>query len=142
MAEQVARVVLVEDNPYHAELVMAAIEDILSVEHVTHLTDGEAAIEYFRRCSEEHEARPDLILLDLRLPKVDGIEVLRALKSDDALRSIPAVVLSSSDARRDIERAYENHANSYIVKPLGFDSLQSLIGHIITYWWRYNRSPA
>lgn len=110
-----------------------------------HVTDGEEAVAYLRR---EHPyedpvraPRPDVILLDLRLPKVDGLEVLRQIKNDPNLMQLPVVVLSTSQADDDVSRAYQLHANSYVVKPIDFAALTQLISDLGFYWLIWNRSP-
>ncbi len=85
--------------------------------------------------------RPHLNLLDLRLPKIDGVEVLREIKADDELRRIPVVVLTTSEAERDIARAYGNHANSYLVKPVDFDKFAQLMRDLGFYWLVWNQRP-
>ena len=85
--------------------------------------------------------RPNLVLLDLRLPKIDGLEVLRVIKTTDALLAIPVVVLTSSDAERDIAQSYEYHANSYLVKPVGFEKFTEMMEHLGFYWLGWNRHP-
>src|SRR5574341_305529 len=108
-------VMLVEDNVDHAELVIRTLEEHRVANKVRHFLDGQSALDYmFRRGEFSGEAthRPHVILLDLRLPRVDGIDVLKTLKEDDELKSIPVVVLTTSEAEKDVARAYYNHANS------------------------------
>ena len=87
------------------------------------------------------EPRPHIILLDLRLPKVDGLEVLRIVKTTDALLSIPVVVLTSSEAETDLAEAYDCHANSYLVKPVGFDEFAEMMDNLGLYWLNWNSYP-
>ena len=138
-------ILLVEDNPAHAELVIRSFEDHRVANTIVHLTDGEAALEYlFQRGSyaNEHESpRPHVILLDLRLPRVDGLDVLKAIKSTDDLRSIPVVILTTSEAERDAARAYEQHANSFVVKPLDFARFTDLMKELGFYWLGWNYFP-
>ena len=89
----------------------------------------------------ELNPRPDLILLDLHLPKLDGLEVLTAIKSSTDLRSIPVVILTTSNSDEDMEEAYQRHANSYIVKPLDYDSFCTLIRDLGQYWLSWNQAP-
>ena len=89
----------------------------------------------------EDSPRPDLILLDLRLPVIDGHEVLKAAKESCELRAIPVVILTSSQNKADINRAYSNHANSYLVKPMSSDTLVKMIGSLGVYWLKWNRNP-
>jgi CheY-like chemotaxis protein len=112
-------VMLIEDNIDHAELVVRTLEDHLISNKVRHFLDGQSALDYLFHRGEFSEAtetqRPHVILLDLRLPRVDGIDVLRAIKEDANLKSIPVVVLTTSEAEKDVAKAYYNHANSYLV---------------------------
>ncbi len=138
-------ILLVEDNPAHAELVMRSFEDHRVANTIIHLSDGETALEYlFKRglySSERESPRPHVILLDLRLPRVDGLDVLKEIKSSDELRSIPVVILTTSEAERDATRAYEHHANSFVVKPLDFASFTNLIKELGFYWLEWNYFP-
>ncbi len=138
-------ILLVEDNPAHAELVMRSFEDHRVANTIVHLSDGETALEYlFQRglySSERESPRPHVILLDLRLPRVDGLDVLKEIKSSDKLRSIPVVILTTSEAERDAARAYEQHANSFLVKPLDFESFTNLIKELGFYWLQWNYFP-
>ena len=138
-------ILLVEDNPAHAELVMRSFEDHRVANTIIHLTDGEAALEYlFQRgpySDEQENPRPHLILLDLRLPRVDGLDVLKEIKSADELRSIPVVILTTSEAEHDVARAYEQHANSFVVKPLDFAHFTDLMKDLGFYWLRWNYFP-
>jgi CheY-like chemotaxis protein len=136
---------LVEDNPDHAELVLRHLEGCPVRHRVVHLADGEATLAYLtRRPPFDDPAAapaPDLILLDLRLPKVDGLDVLRAVKASPDLRAIPVVVLTSSAAEADVVRAYAAHANSYLVKPGDADRLEQMLGDLDRYWIGWNRPP-
>ncbi len=138
-------ILLVEDNPAHTELVMRSFEGHLVANTIIHLSDGEAALEYlFRRglySNEQESPRPHVILLDLRLPLVDGLDVLKEIKSSDKLRSIPVVILTTSEAERDVARAYEEHANSFVVKPLDFARFTDLMKELGFYWLRWNYFP-
>ena len=138
-------ILFVEDDLDHAELVIRSLEVNLVANRITHLLDGEAALDYvFKRgeyADEEKSPRPHLVLLDLRLPKVDGLQVLAEIKADQDLRQIPVVVLTTSEAESDIARAYDNHANSYLVKPVDFDKFRQLMGDLGFYWLAWNRHP-
>jgi CheY-like chemotaxis protein len=140
-----SRVLLVEDNPDHAELVRRSLSEHRANTILTVLPDGEAALDFLlRRKAWEHDGgggRPQLILLDLRLPKLDGLQVLRELKTSKELRDIPIVVLTTSEAEADILRAYEFHVNSYLVKPVDFDRFVNLMGDVERYWFDRNRQP-
>ena len=138
-------ILFVEDNPDHAELVMRSFEDHRVANRIFHLPDGEAAIEYLFRRGDYAEPsispRPHVILLDLRLPKVDGLEILKIIRSSDDLRTIPVVILTTSHAEMDVSRAYEYHANSYLVKPLDFEKFTKLMDDLGFYWLGWNHYP-
>ena len=137
----VFRVLLVEDDPDHAELVRRGLADQRAAVDVTVIEDGEAALEYLQRRTSTDEDRPHLILLDLRLPRMDGLQLLSAVKAVPELRGIPCVVLTTSDAERDVKRAYELHANSYLVKPADHSGYSELMGHVEKYWLHSNKQP-
>ena len=138
-------ILLVEDNDAHAELVMRGMRDQRVANIIYHVSDGQQALDFlFHRGAYENGSkspRPNLILLDLRLPKVDGLEVLRTVKQTENLMHIPVVVLTSSDAESDIVRSYDYHANSYVVKPLDFKSFTKLMQDLGFYWLGWNTLP-
>jgi CheY-like chemotaxis protein len=138
-------VMLVEDNVDHAELVIRTLEEHRIANRVRHFLDGQSALDYlFQRgefLNRTDNARPHVILLDLRLPRVDGIDVLKAIKEDDNLKTIPVVVLTTSEAEKDVAKAYYNHANSYLVKPVGFDEFKRLMDDLGFYWLNWNTNP-
>lgn len=138
-------ILLVEDNPDHAELVMRGFDDIPIPNKISHVADGKAALDYlFGRgdyTDRERHPQPHIILLDLRLPRVDGLEVLKEVKASEELRSIPIVVLTTSSADGDVKRAYEEHTNSYVVKPMDFNGYLELTGELGSYWLERNRGP-
>lgn len=138
-------VMLVEDNVDHAELVIRTLEEHPIPNKVRHFLDGQSALDYlFQRgeyAAPAENTRPHMILLDLRLPRVDGIDVLKAIKEDDNLKSIPVVILTTSDAEKDVTKAYYNHANSYLVKPVGFEEFKQLMDDLGFYWLNWNTSP-
>jgi CheY-like chemotaxis protein len=136
-------ILLVEDDPAHAALVQRSLEDFRVANRITLVTDGQAALDHLLPDSAPGSARdrPDLILLDLRLPKVDGHEVLRRIKADESLRSIPTVVLTTSSAEADLARAYAQGADSYLVKPVGYDQFAGLMKAFGYYWLAWNRYP-
>jgi CheY-like chemotaxis protein len=139
-------VMLVEDNVDHAELVVRTLEEHNIANRVLHFLDGQSALDYLFRRGEFAESaqapRPHVILLDLRLPRVDGMEVLKAIKEDAHLKIIPVVVLTTSEAEKDVARAYYNHANSYLVKPVGFEEFKKLMDDLGSYWLGWNTSPS
>jgi CheY-like chemotaxis protein len=139
-------VMLIEDNLDHAELVMRTLSEHKVVNQIRHFTEGQSALDYLFRRGEytnpETSPRPSLILLDLRLPRVDGLDILRDIKNSDELRCIPVIILTTSEAERDIARAYLNHANSYLVKPVGFEEFNKLMEDLGFYWLGWNTSPS
>lgn len=134
---------LVEDEPDHAQLVQYAFKATGSNANITHVADGEAAIAYLRKeAPYENAIRPNLILLDLKLPKLDGHQVLDIIKSDINLAKIPVIILSTSDASDDLSKAYGAYANSFIIKPLDFEAYKDIVTSIRDYWGRINVSAA
>jgi CheY-like chemotaxis protein len=138
-------ILLVEDNEAHAELVMRGMKDQRVANIIYHVGDGQQALDFLTRKGAYEKAetspRPNLVLLDLRLPRVDGLEVLRTIKQTPGLAQIPVVVLTSSDAESDIVRSYEYHANSYVVKPLDFKMFTKLMQDLGFYWLGWNAMP-
>jgi two-component system, chemotaxis family, response regulator Rcp1 len=128
-------ILLVEDSPSDAELTLEALKEGKVSNHLYHVEDGAQAMAFLRRQGEFAQARrPDLILLDLNLPKKDGREVLSELKADPQLRMIPVVVLTTSRAEQDILKSYELHANCYISKPVNFQQFIDVIRSIEHFW--------
>lgn len=138
-------ILLVEDNHSHAELVMRSLGEHHLAKKIHHVTDGEAALDFlFHRGAfgdPDEYPRPQLVLLDLRLPKIDGIEVLREIRASRELRRIPVVILSTSYAEPDVGKAYDYHANSYLVKPLDFEQFTRLMSDLGYYWLGWNHYP-
>jgi CheY-like chemotaxis protein len=132
-------ILLVEDNPDHAQLVLRNFRNFKIANCIHHLEDGEAAINYLKNIPEEK--KPQIILLDLRLPKIDGLDVLRFIKNSDNLNNIPVVVLTTSEAENDIAKAYNYHANSYLVKPVDFNKFTELMTTLGYYWICWNKNP-
>ena len=132
-------ILLVEDNPDDAGLTIHALKKHNLANNVLHLHDGEEALDYL--FSNELATIPKVILLDLKMPKVDGIEVLRKLKGDERTRVIPVVVLTSSKEDRDVLEAYQLGVNAYIVKPVDFDKFVKAIGEIGLFWLLLNQAP-
>jgi CheY-like chemotaxis protein len=139
------KILLVEDNYDHAELVMRCFEEHRIANKFFHVDDGEKALNFLFNKEEYADKdtypKPNIILLDLRLPKVDGIEVLSRIKEVDSLKTIPIVVLTSSSNKIDISKAYENYANSYLVKPLDFDKFTEMMNDLGFYWLGWNSLP-
>lgn len=138
-------VMLVEDNMDHAELVLRTLEAHDISNQVRHFLDGQSALDYLYQRGEfsglTEIERPHIILLDLRLPRVDGMEVLKTIKEDPDLKSIPVIVLTTSEAEKDVARAYYNRANSYLVKPVGFEDFKKLMDDLGFYWLGWNTNP-
>jgi CheY-like chemotaxis protein len=124
-------VLLVEDDPGDVLLIREAFDDNKVANRLHVVADGVEALEFMRQSGEHAEApRPDLVLLDLNLPRKDGREVLAEVKNDDELRSIPVVVLTTSQAEEDVLRSYDLHANAYVTKPVDFDRFIGVVRQI------------
>lgn len=135
-------ILLVEDNPGDVVLTREALADARVANNVTVARDGEAAMRFLRGQAEHADApRPDLVLLDLNLPRKDGREVLEEMKADPSLRRIPVVVLTTSEAEEDILRTYDLHANSYVTKPLDIDQFLAAIRQLEGFWLEVVRLP-
>jgi len=138
-------VVLVDDNSNDADLALRVVRKTSSNASTQLLEDGERAIEYFKGLMAEQSSEvsnlPKLLLLDLKLPKLDGLEVLRFLRSHKAFETMPIVVLSSSREISDVKRAYELGVNSFAVKPVQFDQYLTRISALVAYWMTINELP-
>ena len=132
---------LVEDNEDHAQLMKRSFASSQISNTVDRVNDGAEALDYlFQRGKYAGKALPDVILLDLNLPKVSGHEVLGQIKKDPRLKVIPVVILTTSAAETDRARAYQDHANSYLVKPLDFNSFRKMVDDLSYYWGIWNQS--
>lgn len=134
----VTEILLVEDNPNDAELAIRALKKNNLANNLVHLEDGQEALDYL--FNEENEL-PKLILMDVKMPRVDGIEVLRKLKSDEKRKIIPVVMLTSSKEDKDIIDAYNLGVNAYIVKPVDFDQFVKAVTQLGFFWMILNQPP-
>jgi chemotaxis family two-component system response regulator Rcp1 len=135
-------ILLVEDNPGDVRLAQEALRDAKMANNLNVVTDGVEALAFLRREGKHAGARrPDLMLLDLNLPKKDGREVLQEVKEDPDLRTIPVVVLTTSDADTDVIRSYELHANAYVRKPVDFDAFIEVVRTIEDFWFTVVKLP-
>ena len=139
---QIVQLLLVEDNPADVELTRVNLEQAKLHLDLNVVSDGEEALDYlYQRGGFTEAKRPDLILLDLNLPKVNGKEVLAQIKTEDHLKSIPVVVLTSSEADSDIAASYQLHANAYVAKPIGLDSFNTIVKSIEDFWLTVVKLP-
>jgi two-component system response regulator len=139
MSENAVEILLVEDNIADIELTLAALRRNHLANEIHVCRDGEEALEYLFEAGGRNVASLKLVLLDLKLPKVDGIEVLRALKHDSRTRALPIVVLTSSTEQRDLVQSYGLGVNSYIQKPVDFDQFREMVRQIGLYWLVVNQ---
>jgi two-component system, response regulator len=139
-------ILLVEDNPQHVELTLRALGKNNLANRVLVAKDGAEALEYIfaTHLDYQHpiENGPKVILLDLKLPKVDGLEVLRRLKSDERTKAIPVVVVTTSENDQDVVKSYKLGANSYIVKPVSFEKFVEAVSQLGFYWMMVNKPPS
>lgn len=141
MAANENEVLLVEDDPNDAELIVRAFKKEKLTMSLVHLRDGAEAMDYVNiRRARERASLPKVIMLDLKLPKLNGLEVLRKLKSDVLTRDIPVVILTSSQEESDIAQAYSLGVNSYILKPIESDEFSKTVVDMGSYWLRLNRT--
>jgi CheY-like chemotaxis protein len=138
-------ILLVEDEAAHAELTKRAIRKAGNANRVHIVTDGEEAFDYlYNRGEYEDKVKyplPGLILLDIKLPGIDGVEVLKKIKEDPLLKRIPVIMLTTSEREEDIARSYNHYANSYLTKPVGFKEFEEKIMQIDFYWMILNKPP-
>jgi len=138
-------ILLVEDNEDHAELVKRSFENHRIANNIHHVVDGEEALDYLFRKEKYADPNsspiPHLILLDLRLPKVDGLEVLQEIRANEAYLHVPVVILTTSRADADLAKAYDHHVNSYLVKPVDFEKFNQLMDDLGFYWLAWNQKP-
>ena len=127
-------ILLVEDNPADAELTLHALRKHRLANHIVHVEDGQAALDFFFGEGRDVPVGSTLVLLDLKLPKVSGMEVLRQLRADERTKLVPVVVLTSSREDQDVMETYQLGANSYIVKPVDFENFSTAVNNMGLYW--------
>jgi CheY-like chemotaxis protein len=134
-------ILLVEDDDDHAMIIGRWLAKVDLKSNVQRVSDGIEALAFVKKAPPYHLSfRPDLVLLDLKLPRLSGHEVLQSIKSNPDLLDIPVVVLTTSEDRRDIEKAYKSHANSYLVKPSDSEEFCKMMNLLLRYWGKYNRT--
>ncbi len=135
-------ILLVEDNPAEVRLTIEGLKEARIANNLNAVMDGQSAIEYLQRRGKYQSAtRPDLVLLDLNLPGIDGRSVLKHINEDPQLKIIPVVIITSSEAESDIIKSYEAHANCFISKPIDFDGFTKVIRSIEHFWFTVVRLP-
>lgn len=135
-------ILLVEDDDDHAKILTRILSGENIIGHVVRVSDGVEALAYLSECKRKSKLDlPQVILLDLKLPKKDGHEVLAEIKEDALLRMIPVIILTTSGVEQDKVRAYEHHANSYLVKPVDIAAFRRMIEDLSFYWGMWNRFP-
>ncbi len=135
-------ILLVEDNPGDARLAIEALKENKVRNNLYHVEDGVEAMDFLHRRGDYGDApTPDLILLDLNMPRKDGREVLEEIKEDSALRSIPVVILTTSAAERDLLQTYDRHANAYVIKPIDLDQFIEVVWAIESFWFTIVKLP-
>lgn len=136
------KLLLVEDNPGDVDLTLMALKNSKSNLDITTVTDGEQALDYiFKRGEFKNEESPDLIILDLNLPRVDGFSLLATIKNDKTMCHIPIIVLTTSKSEHDILKAYKTHANCVVTKPNSFTKFKELISYIDSFWFETAKLP-
>ncbi|MGD1061312.1 MAG: response regulator [Methanomassiliicoccales archaeon] len=134
----IVEIVVVEDDPNDAELIMRVLRKRNLTNKLVHLQDGEQALDFIMGHANEHH--PKVVLLDIKLPKVDGIEVLRQMKANDKTKDIPVVILTSSKEEKDVVAAYALGVNSYVTKPIKFDDFAKAVSEMGMYWMLLNKA--
>jgi len=137
-------ILFIEDNPHEAELTIRSLKKLHLANRIKHIDDGAEALDFIfgktTHSNDENAIDPRLILLDLKLPKIDGLEVLRQIKSNERTKIIPVVVLTSSKEEKDVIESYKLGVNSYIVKPVNFESFGKAVAELGLYWMILNQN--
>lgn len=145
MSNNEIEILLVEDNVHDAELTIRSLKKINLANNLVHVQDGEEALDFIfgkgRFAGRNTQQRPKVVLLDIKMPKVDGIEVLRQIKANPLTKSIPVVVMTSSREEQDIITSYELGVNSYVVKPVNFETFAKAVADLGLYWLIINQPP-
>lgn len=144
MMNQIRDILLAEDSPNDAELTLLALEENKLSNRVVVARDGAEALDYLYRkgkYTDRAPGNPAVVLLDLKMPKVDGLEVLRIIRSTESLQALPVVLLTSSSEESDLIESYKLGVNSYIVKPIDFSTLSAVVAQLGYYWMAINRAP-
>lgn len=145
MIQPPLEILLVEDNPQDAELTIRALKKRHLANHLVHVSDGQEALDFLFGTGAYHgrdvHQQPKVVLLDLKLPKLDGIDVLRQLRADERTKLVPVVVLTSSHEDRDVLESYQFGANSFIVKPVEFENFFAAVSSLGLYWLLLNEPP-
>lgn len=132
-------ILLVEDNEAHAELITRGLEVFERAHTIHHVLDGEQALDFLERLDHSGAAAGlDCIILDIKLPRINGLEVLKRIKADPVFRQVPVVILTTSSAASDVQQAYEHHGNSYLTKPVRADEFGKLMQELGNYWMKRN----
>ena len=141
---QQVEILYAEDNPADAELTLRTLKEKKIANNIVWVQDGAAALDFIRmqgKYANRMGGMPKMVLLDVKMPKVDGIDVLKALKSDPATQSIPVVIMTSSHEETDLVKTYKLGVNSYIVKPVDFDKFAQVVSEVGLYWLVSNKAP-
>lgn len=142
MTPQVVKILLVEDDPGDVELIRQSFKESRGLVDINHVPDGQECMDYLNQEGPYKESvRPDLILLDLNMPRKDGREVLKEIKQDQKLRKIPILILTTSDADADIDKSYDLGANCFITKPIEFEEFKRVVDRVTDFWFSVVKLP-
>jgi CheY-like chemotaxis protein len=144
MNSSAKKILLAEDSPEDAEMTLSALSEHHLSNDVVHVQDGEEALDYLHArgpFAGRMDGHPLFVLLDLKMPKVDGLEVLRAIKGDENLRTIPVVMLTASREEQDVVKSYQLGVNAYVVKPVGFQKFVEAVKQVGAFWTIHNEPP-